>query len=186
MAHELNGKRVAILVTDGFEQVELTGPREALDKAGAKTVLVSPKGGQVQGWNHTDKGDAFPVDLELSAARPDQFDALVLPGGVHNPDTLRINKEAVAFAKSFFDAGKPVAAICHGPWTLINAGVVKGRELTSWPSLEMDLRNAGATWVDREVVVSKGLVTSRKPDDLAAFNRETITLFAKGVQAKAA
>lgn len=187
MAEQLNGLRVAILATDGFEQSELTEPRKALDAAGAKTTLVSLKSGKIKGWNVKDWGDEFPVDAELSAVRPDQFDALVLPGGVNNPDTLRTKPEAVAFVKSFFDAGKPVSAICHGPWTLINAGVVKGREMTSWPSLEMDLRNAGATWVDREVVVSRGLVTSRKPDDLPAFNRETIKLFAQhGQHARAA
>ena len=186
MVDQLNGVRVAIVVTDGFEQVELTEPRKALDAAGAKTTLVSPKSGSVRGWKFTEWGDDLPVDAELSNVKPDDFDALLLPGGVINPDTLRIDKAVLAFVKSFFDAGKPVASICHGPWTLINAGVVNGREMTSWPSLEIDLRNAGANWLDREVVVDGGLVTSRKPDDLPAFNREMTKLFAQNTQVKAA
>lgn len=186
MVDQLNGVRVAIVVTDGFEQVELTEPRKALEAAGAKTTLVSPKSGSVRGWKFTEWGDDLPVDAELSKVKPDDFDALLLPGGVINPDALRVDKAVVAFVKSFFDSGKPVASICHGPWTLINAGVVKGREMTSWPSLEMDLRNAGANWVDREVVVDRGLVTSRKPDDLPAFNREMTKLFAQKAQVKAA
>ncbi len=178
MAQELSGRKVALLVTDGFEQVEMTEPRQALDAAGAKTSIVSLKDGKVKGWKMTDWGDEFPVDATLSTAKPEQFDALVLPGGVINPDKLRTHPEAVAFVKNFIESGKPVAAICHGPWTLVEAGEVRGRKLTSWPSLRTDLLNAGAHWVDQEVVVDRNLVTSRKPDDLAAFNRETIKLIA--------
>jgi len=177
---KVKGKRVAILVTDGFEQVEMTGPRKALDDAGAKTVLVSPKSGQVKGWDHTKWGKSFDVDLALEKAKAADFDALVLPGGVMNPDKLRMNSEAVRFVKHFFDDGKPVAAICHGPWTLIEAGVVKGRKMTSWPSLKTDLKNAGATWVDEPVVTDNGLVTSRKPDDIPDFNRKMLEEFAEG------
>ncbi|MBV9776035.1 MAG: type 1 glutamine amidotransferase [Acetobacteraceae bacterium] len=179
MASEtLNGLKVAILVTDGFEQVEMTEPRKALDQAGAETQLVSPKDGQVKAWKFTEWGDEFPVDVPLAQAHPDDFDALLLPGGVINPDKLRTLPEAVAFAKAFFDAGKPVASICHGPWTIIEAGAARGRRLTSWPSLKTDLKNAGAEWVDQEVVVDQGLVTSRKPGDIPAFNPEVIKLFA--------
>ncbi|WHQ69576.1 type 1 glutamine amidotransferase domain-containing protein [Methylorubrum extorquens] len=174
----LNGLKVAILVTDGFEQVEMTEPRKALDEAGAETQIVSPKDSQVKAWNFTEWGDTFPVDMPLSRARPDNYDALLLPGGVINPDTLRALPEAIAFAKAFFDAGKPVASICHGPWTIIEAGAARGRRLTSWPSLQTDLKNAGAEWVDQEAVVDQGLVTSRKPDDIPAFNSEVIKLFA--------
>ncbi len=173
----LNGLTVAILVTDGFEQAEMTDPRKALDEAGAETRLVSPKDGQVKAWNFTDWGETFPVDVLLESARPEAFDALLLPGGVINPDNLRTLPEAAAFVKAFFDAGKPVASICHGPWTIIEAGAARGRRLTSWPSLRTDLQNAGAEWVDQEVVVDQGLVTSRKPDDIPAFNREVISLF---------
>src|ERR1700712_981009 len=175
---ELNGLKVAILVTDGFEQVEMTEPRKALDQAGAATRLVSPKDGQVKAWKFTEWGDEFLVDVPLAQARANDFDALLLPGGVINPDKLRTLPEAVAFAKALFDAGKPVASICHGPWTIIEAGAARGRRLTSWPSLKSDLRNAGAEWVDQEVVVDQGLVTSRKPDDIPAFNLEVIKLFA--------
>jgi protease I len=174
---KLNRLKVAILVTDGFEQVELTQPREALDRAGARTSVVSPKQDRVRGWDFTDWGDYHPVDVPLAQARPEDFDALHLPGGVINPDTLRIIPEAVAFVKAFFDAGKPVASICHGPWTVIEAGAARGRRVTSWPSLRTDLRNAGADWLDQEVVADKGLVTSRKPDDIPAYNREMIRLF---------
>jgi protease I len=174
----LNGLKVAILVTDGFEQVEMTEPRSALDAAGANTRLVSPKEGEVKAWDFTDWGGMFPVDVPLEDARPDAFDALLLPGGVINPDSLRTLPEAVAFVKAFFDAGKPVASICHGPWTIIETGAARGRRLTSWPSLRTDLENAGAGWVDRNVVVDQGLVTSRKPDDIPAFNKEIIALFA--------
>lgn len=175
---DINGLKIAILVTDGFEQVELTEPRKALDEAGAHTSIVSPKDGQVRGWKFTEWGDSLPVDVPLDQASPDQFDALLLPGGVINPDALRMDQKAVAFAKAFFDAGKPVASICHGPWTVIEAGAARGRRLTSWPSLKTDLENAGAEWVDEEVVVDQGLVTSRKPDDIPAFNREVIKLLA--------
>ena len=174
----LNGLKVAILVTDGFEQVEMTEPRKALDEAGAETQIVSPKDSQVKAWNFTEWGDTFSVDTPLGSTRPDNYDALLLPGGVINPDTLRALPEAVAFAKAFFDAGKPVASICHGPWTIIEAGAAHGRRLTSWPSLQTDLKNAGADWVDQEAVVDQGLVTSRKPDDIPAFNAEVIKLFA--------
>ena len=177
----LKGKRVAILVAEGFEQVELTDPRKALDDAGAETRIVSPAKGEVQGWKHFDKADRFPVDVPLANAEAREFDALLLPGGVANPDQLRIIPEAVAFVRQFFEAGKPVAAICHGLWPLIDAGVVRGRKVTSWPSLRTDLQNAGANWVDQEVVTDNGLVTSRKPDDIPAFNRKMIEEFAEGV-----
>jgi protease I len=166
---DIKGLKVAILVTDGFEQVELTEPRKALDEAGADTSIVSPKNGQVRGWTFTEWGDSLPVDVPLDQARPNQFDALLLPGGVINPDKLRMDEKAVAFAKAFFDAGKPVASICHGPWILIEADAARGWRLTSWPSLKTDLENAGAEWVDQEVVVDRSLVTSRKPDDIPAF-----------------
>jgi protease I len=182
MAHEnLQGLKVAILVDDGFEQVELVEPRKALDQAGAETRVVSPKAERVRGWDFTDWGDELPVDLPLDRAKPDDFDALLLPGGVLNPDALRIQPKAVAFVKAFFDAGKPVASICHGPWTIIEAGVAHGRRIASWPSLKTDLRNAGAEWVDQEVVVDGNLVTSRKPDDIPAFNRAMIDLFAQSL-----
>jgi len=174
----LNGLRIAIMVTDGFEQVEMTEPRRALDEAAADTRLVSPKIGQVKAWNFTDWGDSFAVDVPLEHARAEEFDALLLPGGVINPDHLRTLPEAVAFVKAFFKAGKPVASICHGPWTIIEAGEARGRRLTSWPSLKTDLQNAGADWVDQEVVVDGGLVTSRKPDDIPAFNQAVISLLA--------
>ncbi|HSV14174.1 MAG TPA: type 1 glutamine amidotransferase domain-containing protein [Tepidisphaeraceae bacterium] len=177
----LTGKRIAILVENGFEQVEMTEPRQALNDAGATTVLVSPVQGKVKGWKHTEWGDEFAVEMQLSAADADTFDALLLPGGVMNPDKLRINPDAKRFVRSFAEAGKPIAAICHGPWTLIEIGAVRGRTMTSWPSLQTDLRNAGANWVDREVVVDKGLVTSRKPDDIPAFNRKMIEEFTEGV-----
>ena len=176
----LQGKKVAILVAEGFEQVELTAPRQALDEAGAETRIVSPAKGQVQGWNHFDKGDKFPVDVALDQARPQEFDALLLPGGVANPDQLRILPKAVDFIRHFFTEGKPVAAICHAPWPLIDADVVRGRTITSWPSLRTDLINAGARWVDQEVVVDNGLVSSRKPQDIPAFNRKMIEEIAEG------
>lgn len=180
MAAELQGKKVAILVAEGFEQVELTEPRKALDEAGAQTHIVSLKSGQVQGWNHFDKADNFPVDVTVDEANASDYDALLLPGGVANPDQLRMNEKAVQFVRSFFEARKPVAAICHAPWTLIEAGVVKGRKMTSWPSLQTDLKNAGANWVDQEVVTDQGFVTSRKPDDIPAFNRKMVEEFAEG------
>jgi protease I len=183
MAGKLDGKRVAMLVTDGFEQVELTEPRQALRDAGADVDIVAPKGGRVKGWNHTDWGDEFDVDAQLSAASPEDYDALVLPGGVMNPDKLRMDDDAVQFTRAFFEAGKPVAAICHAPWLLIEAGVVEGRELTSYTSVRRDLENAGARWVDREVVVDNGLVTSRNPDDIPAFNRKMVEEIAEGVHA---
>jgi protease I len=179
MADEtLQGLKIAILVTDGFEEVELTEPRKALDQAGADTRVVSPKGDGVRGWNFTDWGQTLPVDLRLDEARPQDFDALLLPGGVINPDKLRIIPAAVGFVKAFFEAGKPVAAICHGPWTIIEADKARGRRMTSWPSVRTDLKNAGADVVDQETVVDGNLVTSRKPDDIPAFNREMIKLFA--------
>ena len=174
----LRGKRVAILVTDGFEQVELLEPRQALDEAGATTTVVSPAGDRVRGWNTKEWGNQIPVDIPLKEAKAQDFDALLLPGGVMNPDRLRMDPKAVSFIKHFTDSGKPVAAICHGPWTLIEAGAVRGRTLTSWPSLKTDLMNAGANWIDQEVVRDGKFVTSRKPDDIPAFNRETIRLFA--------
>jgi protease I len=177
----LSGKRVAILATDGVEQVELTEPRKALDAAGAKTKVVSPKSGSIKGWNFTNWGDDIKVDVALDATSPDDFDALMLPGGVINPDTLRMNEDAVSFVRAFFEAGKPVASICHGPWMLIEADVVRGRNVTSWPSLRTDLRNAGANWTDSESVTDHGLVTSRKPDDIPAFSRKMIEEFAEGV-----
>jgi protease I len=175
---KLNNCRVAILATDGVEQVELTEPRKALEDSGAKTQVVAPKDGEIRAWKFTDWGDKIKVDESLSQAKPDEYDALLLPGGVINPDRLRIEPKAMAFAKAFFDAGKPVAAICHGPWTVEEVGAAKGRTMTSWPSLKTDLKNAGANWVDEQVVVDGNLVTSRKPDDIPAFNREMIKLFA--------
>jgi len=177
----LDGKKVAILVENGFEQVELADPKQALEEAGAQTKIVSPQVGTVLGWQHTNWGDKYPVDVPLERASAQDYDALLLPGGVMNPDKLRMNPKAVQFVRDFFEAKKPVAAICHGPWILINAEVLKGRTVTSYPSLEMDLKNAGAHWVDREVVVDEGLVTSRNPDDLPAFNRKIIEEFAEGI-----
>lgn len=183
MASEsLKSKRVAILVTDGFEQVELVKPREALDQAGAKTQIVSPKDGKVRGWKHTEWGEELPVDVRLDQARAEDFDALLLPGGVINPDKLRMDPKAVNFVKSFFDAHKPVAAICHGPWTIVEAGAARGRRIASWPSLKTDIRNSGGEWVDSEAVTDGNLVTARKPDDIPAFNRAMIQLFSQGAQ----
>jgi protease I len=177
----LSGRRVAFLVAaEGIEQVELTEPWEAVVEAGGRPVLVSPEDGDVQAFNHLDKGDTFPVDQTVSDADPELFAGLVLPGGVANPDALRSDEDAVEFVKAFFDADKPVAAICHAGWMLAEAGVAKGRRLTSWPSLATDLRNAGADWVDEEVVVDGNLVTSRKPDDIPAFNRKLVELVAAG------
>ena len=173
----LSGRKIAVLATDGVEQVELTEPVRALKEASAEVAVIAPKGGQIQGMNHHDKGDRLAVDQELAKALPDRFDALVLPGGVANPDTLRTIPEAVAFVRHFVQANKPVAAICHGPWTLIEADGVRGRHMTSWPSLRTDLSNAGATWEDKSVVVDGMLVTSRKPDDLPDFCREMTRLF---------
>jgi protease I len=181
MAEQLRNKKVAILVEQGFERVELTDPKQALEAAGAQTHIISPREGKVKSWEHTDWGEEFPVDVALEQARAEEYDALLLPGGVMNPDKLRRNEKALEFVKAFFDAGKPVAAICHAPWTLIDAGVVEGRTITSYPSLQSDLKNAGATWVDQEVVVDNGLVTSRNPDDLPAFNRKMIEEIGEGV-----
>jgi protease I len=182
---KLNGLKVAILATDGFEQSELTEPRKALEAAGAHTEIIAPKEGRVRGWNHKEWGQEVKVDRKLDGADPNSYDALVLPGGVMNPDTLRTIPKAVAFVRSFFEAGKPVAAICHGPWTVVESGQAKGHRMTSWPSLKTDIKNAGGEWVDEEVVVDGKLVTSRKPDDLPAFNREVIKLFA-GARSSAA
>jgi protease I len=182
MANNLKGKKIAILVADGFEQVELTEPRKALQDAGADTKVVSPADGRVKGWDHKDWGDEISVDLALKSANAGDFDALLLPGGVMNPDHLRIDRDAMRFVRDFFDTGKPVAAICHGPWSLVEADVLRGRTLTSWPSLKTDIRNAGGNWVDKEVVNNRGLVTSRKPDDIPAFNREMIGLFSQSAE----
>lgn len=179
MSAELNGRRIAILLTDGFEQVELTEPRQALDAAGAETHLISSKT-DVRGFHHDQPGDEFPVDVPLGKAKVKDYDGLLLPGGVMNPDSLRIDEKAIAFIQAFVDAGKPIAAICHGPWPLIETGVTHGRKMTSWPSLRTDLRNAGAEWVDQAVVCDRGLVTSRNPDDIPAFNKKMIEEFAEG------
>jgi protease I len=174
MTERLSGRTVAILATNGFEQSELEEPKRALEQAGAVADIVSPARGQIRGWKHADWGTPVAIDVALKEADPSHYDALVLPGGVLNPDQLRMNPAAVEFVRSFAQSGKPIAAICHGPWTLIEADAVRGRKLTSWPSLRKDLENAGATWVDQEVVVDRGLVTSRRPDDLPAFNRKMI------------
>ncbi|HET6621247.1 MAG TPA: type 1 glutamine amidotransferase domain-containing protein [Dongiaceae bacterium] len=186
MAQELNGKMVAVLATDGVEQIELTEPVKALKAAGAQVQVVAPKSGGIQGFNHHDKADRIPVDMALDSADPARYAALVLPGGVINPDALRLEPRAIAFVRAFVEAHKPIAAICHGPWTLIDAGGVKGRKMTSWPSLRTDLRNAGANWVDETVVTDEGLVTSRKPDDLQAFCRKMVEEFAEGRHMRAA
>ena len=178
---ELEGKRVAIVVADGFEQIELTSPRKTLEEAGAETYVISPEKDYVRGWNHTDWGERLPVDVPLDRASPDDYDSLLLPGGVMSPDRLRMNPKVLSFVRAFFDAGKPVAAICHGPWTLIDAGEVAGRRMTSYPSIRTDLKNAGAIWVDDECVVDNGLVTSRNPDDLPAFNRKIVEEIREGV-----
>lgn len=169
--------KVAILVENMFEQVEMTEPRKALDQAGAKTVLISPQQGRVQAANHDDKGDVFPIDMNLLEARADDFDALMLPGGVANPDKLRMNPQAMQFVRSFVDAGKPIAAICHAPWSLVEVDAVRGKRLTSWPSLKTDIRNAGGTWVDEVNVTDGTLTTSRKPDDIPKFNEAMLHLF---------
>lgn len=180
MAGELNGKRIAFLATDGVEQVELTEPWKAARAAGAETQLVSIKPGKIQAVNHMDKGDTLPVDKVVGDVQASDYDGLVLPGGVANPDFLRQDAKAVAFVRGFFERGKPVAAICHGPWMLVEANVVRGRTLTSWPSLQTDIRNAGGTWVDEQVRTDRGLVTSRKPDDLPAFTKKMVEEFAEG------
>ena len=180
--NNLQGKRVAIQVADGFEQVELLEPRKALDQAGATTDVISATKDKVKGWNMKEWGNEVPVDIPLDEAKAKDFHALLLPGGVMNPDHLRMNPKAVEFVRQFTDAGKPVAAICHGPWTLIEAGAVKGHAMTSWPSLKTDLKNAGAKWVDQECVRDRNMVTSPKPDDIPAFNREMIQLFSEATQ----
>jgi len=187
LQNNLKGLKVAILATDGFEQSELIEPRNALREAGADVKIVSPKQGSLRGWDHKDWGkEQVTVDATLDQADPGEFHALVLPGGVLNPDTLRTQPKAVAFVKAFFDAHKPVGAICHGPWTVIESGAARGLRMTSWPSLKTDLQNAGAQWVDQEVVVDNNLVTSRKPDDLPAFNRELLKLIGQSNQKKLA
>ncbi len=184
MSEELKGKKIAFLTAnEGVEEVELTEPRKAVEGAGAETELLAPEAGEVQAFNHLDKAESYAVDKVVGNATADDYDGLVLPGGVANPDNLRTHPEAVSFIRDFFAAGKPVGVICHGPWTLIEAGVVDGRKLTSWPSLQTDLRNAGAEWVDEEVVVDNGLVTSRKPDDLKAFNAKIVEEFEEGKHA---
>jgi len=181
MSDQLNNRRIAILATDGFEQDELILPREALENAGANTEIISIKPDKIKGWKNSEWGGSVAVDQTVEESSPAEFDALLLPGGVMNPDKLRANANAVNFVRHFIEARKPIAAICHGPWTLIDAGGVRGRTLTSWPSLKTDLQNAGASWVDREVVVDNGLVTSRKPEDIAAFNAKMIEEFAEGI-----
>jgi protease I len=177
MADKLKGKKIAILATDGFEQAELAEPRKALEDAGATTEIISPKGGEIKGWKLKDWGDKVKVNRTLDEARPSDYDALVLPGGVINPDHLRMEPKAVSFVKEFAQSGKPVAAICHGPWTLIEAGVVKGRKMTSWPSLKTDLKNA-VNWVDEPAVVDGNFITTRKPDDIPAFSQKIIEMVA--------
>jgi protease I len=184
MANALQGKKIAFLATDGVEQIELTEPWKAVEQAGGEPELVSLEKGEIQGVEHMEKGDTFKVDKNVEEADPTDYDGLVLPGGVANPDFLRGNEAAVSFVKRFFEQGKPVGAICHGPWTLVEADVVKGRTLTSWPTLRTDIRNAGGTWVDEQVHVDSGLVTSRKPDDLPAFNAKIVEEFGEGIQAE--
>ena len=176
----ISAKKIAALVTDGFEQAELTGPKEALEAAGAQVRILAPKGGSVQGFHHTDKADSFPVDGTIADARPEDFDALLLPGGVQNADALRVDEDARAFAKAIAAQGKPIAVICHGPWLLIDAGLVQGRTMTSWPSLKVDLSNAGAHWVDAQVHVDQQLISSRKPDDIPAFNEQFLKVLGAG------
>lgn len=184
MEKKLDGLKIAILATDGFEQSELFEPKKALEEAGAETRVVSLEAGEIKGWNEKNWGDSIAVDQTVDEAKAEDYDALALPGGVMNPDKLRMNEKAVGFVKAFFDAGKPVGAICHAPWILIEAGVTEGRTLTSWASLRKDLENAGAKWVDREVVTDNGLVTSRNPQDLPAFNKKIIEEFAEGIHRK--
>jgi protease I len=181
MASKLKGKKIAILATDGFEQVELAEPRKALEEAGAATVLIAPKPGEIRGWKTKQWGDSVTVDKTLENANPNDYDALVLPGGVMNPDHLRMDPSAVNFVRQFVSGGKPIAAICHGPWMLLEAGAVSGKTITSWPSLKTDLKNAGANWVDQEVATDGAFITSRKPDDIPAFSRAIIDLVSRGV-----
>jgi len=180
---QLQGKTIAFIATDMVEEIELTQPWQAVKDAGGKPELLSIKSGQIQAFNHYDKSDTYKVDKEISSVRMDDYDGLVIPGGVGNPDTMRMDSDAVEFVRSFFEAGKPVGVICHGPWMLVEADVARGRKLTSWPSLETDIRNAGGNWVDQEVVVDQGLVTSRKPDDLPAFCKKIVEEFYEGVHA---
>lgn len=182
MSTQLQGKKVAILVAEGFEQVELTEPRNALQAAGAQTEIVSLKPGTVQGLNHIDLGDKLPVDRLVKDTQASHYDALLLPGGAVNPDQLRLDKDAMAFVRAFYDAGKPIAAICHAPWSLSETGIVDGLKMTSWPSLQHELKLGGAQWVDQEVVSDRGIVTSRNPQDIPAFNQEMIRVFAEGDQ----
>jgi protease I len=184
MGTELNGKRIAFLATDGVEQVELTEPWKAVEKAGGEPELISLETSAIQGFKHHDKADTFPVDKAVKDADPTDYDGLVLPGGVINPDRLRMDATAMAFVKAFFEQGKPVGSICHGPWSLVETGVVKGRTVTSWPSMKTDIKNAGGTWVDEELVVDRGLFTSRKPDDLPAFCAKLVEEFAEGKHAE--
>jgi protease I len=184
MANELQGKKIAFLATDGVEQVELMEPWKAVESAGGEPELLSIKPGKIQGFEHFEKGEEFRIDKHVSQADPDDYEGLVLPGGVANPDFLRADEDAVRFVKSFFETGKPVGVICHGPWTLVEADVVRGRKITSWPSLKTDIRNAGGKWVDEEVVVDAGLVSSRKPDDLPAFCAKIVEEFAEGEHAE--
>jgi protease I len=181
VANELQGKKIAFLATDGVEQIELVEPWRAVEQAGGEPELLSIRPGKIQGFEHLDKGEEFSVDKHVSQAQPDDYEGLVLPGGVANPDFLRGDEDAVRFVKSFFETGKPVGVICHGPWTLVEAGVVKGRKITSWPTLRTDIENAGGKWVDEEVVVDAGLVSSRKPDDLPAFCAKIVEEFGEGV-----
>ena len=183
MADKLQGKRVAFLATDMVEQVELTEPWKAVEQVGGTPELISLEEGEIQGFNHYEKGDTFKVDKTVEEARAEDYDALVIPGGVGNPDTMRTDENAVDFTRQFFEQGKPVGAICHAPWTLVEAGVLRGRTLTSFPSIQTDIRNAGGNWVDEEVHVDQGLVTSRKPDDIPAFNEKMIEEFAEGIHA---
>lgn len=181
MNNQLNGKKVAVIVTNGFEEVELTAPKEALESAGAHVEIISPESGSVKAWDKKDWGNEYQVDKNINDVSPHDYNALLLPGGVMNPDKLRMNEKVVDFVKHFMDEGKPIAAICHGPWTLIETGKLNGREVTSYPSLKTDLRNAGALWLDQEVVVDQGLVTSRNPHDIPAFNKKMIEEFTEGV-----
>ena len=181
MANELQGKKIAFLATDGVEQIELVEPWRAVEQAGGEPELLSIQPGKIQGFEHLEKGEEFSVDKHVSQAEPEDYDGLVLPGGVANPDFLRGDEDAVRFVKNFFETGKPVGVICHGPWTLVEAGVVKGRKITSWPTLRTDIENAGGKWVDEEVVVDAGLVSSRKPDDLPAFCAKIVEEFGEGV-----
>jgi protease I len=180
VADKLKGRKVAFIATEGVEQVELTEPWKAVEEAGGKPELISIEPGKVQAWKHFDKGESFLVDKTIEEVSPADYDALVLPGGVANPDQLRTDENVVSFIREFFESGKPIGVICHGPWTLVEAGVVRGKKMTSWPSLQTDLRNAGAEWVDEECVVDEGIVSSRKPDDLPAFCKKIVEEFAEG------